>query len=157
LRPQHLLEALLWPEIRKEEAVLLEEFNDENARYYVLTILRGGYRAEILRKVWFDRADLNIVRLQNFGPKGTLLCDTHYSDWQPLPFAQHSSPAPASSAVTSFPNAIRVVRPHDDYQLDLLILTISLNDEIPAERFNLEQPAGSELVHVGETPEGTPR
>jgi hypothetical protein len=49
LRPQHLLEAFLWPEIRKEEEVLLEEFNDENGRYYILTVLRGGYRTEILR------------------------------------------------------------------------------------------------------------
>src|ERR1700681_1954207 len=42
LRPQHLLDALLWPEVRKEESVLFEEFNDEIARYYVLTVLRGG-------------------------------------------------------------------------------------------------------------------
>src|ERR1700694_3697145 len=33
LRPQHLVEALLWQEIRKEEVVLFEEFNDEKARY----------------------------------------------------------------------------------------------------------------------------
>src|ERR1700738_4792325 len=32
LRPQHLLDALLWPEIRKEESVLFEEFDDETAR-----------------------------------------------------------------------------------------------------------------------------
>src|SRR5512136_825863 len=42
LRPQHLLDALLWPEVRKEESVLEEEFNDEKGRYYVLTVLRGG-------------------------------------------------------------------------------------------------------------------
>jgi outer membrane lipoprotein-sorting protein len=157
LRPQHLLEALLWPEIRKEESVLFEEFNDEDARYYVLTILRGGYRTEILRKVWFDRADLNIVRLQNYGSKGTLLCDTHYSDWQPLPVAQQNATAAASSAINSFPNLIRVVRPHDDYRLDLQILTIFLNADIPAERFQLEQPAGSELVHVGDSSEEKPQ
>ena len=29
LRPQHLLDALLWSEIRKQEDVLLKEFNDE--------------------------------------------------------------------------------------------------------------------------------
>ena len=28
-----------------------------------------------------------------------------------------------------------------------------MNDEIPADRFKLEQPAGSELVRVGETAE----
>src|SRR5208282_2857010 len=84
LRPQHLLDALLWNEIRKEEAVLFEEFNDEKARYYVLTVLRGGYRTEILRKIWFNRADLQVSRLQEFGPKGALLSDIRFSDWLPL-------------------------------------------------------------------------
>src|ERR1700758_4027988 len=37
LRPQHLLDALLWPPIRKEEAVTMTEFNNEKGRYYVLT------------------------------------------------------------------------------------------------------------------------
>jgi len=46
LRPQHLVDAVLWPEVRKEELVLIEEYNDENARYYVLTVLRGGYKSE---------------------------------------------------------------------------------------------------------------
>ena len=73
LRPQHLLDALLWPEIRREETVLFEEFNDDTARYYVLTVLRGGYRTEILRKIWFDRANLQVSRLQGYGPKGCLL------------------------------------------------------------------------------------
>src|SRR3979411_2162682 len=82
LRPQHLLDALLWPEVRKEEAVLFEEFNDETARFYILTVLRGGYRTEILRKIWFDRIDLQISRLQTFGPKGVLLSDVHVWDWQ---------------------------------------------------------------------------
>src|SRR5215831_4396479 len=44
LRPHHLLDALLWPEIRKEETVTLREFNNEQGRYYVLTVLRGGYQ-----------------------------------------------------------------------------------------------------------------
>src|SRR5215813_9106577 len=60
LRPQHLVDALLWPVVRKAEAVLFEEFNDENSRSYVLTVLRGGYQTEILRKIWFDRADLQV-------------------------------------------------------------------------------------------------
>jgi hypothetical protein len=47
LRPQHLVDALLWPVVQKAETVLLEEFNDETARYYVLTVLRGGYQTEI--------------------------------------------------------------------------------------------------------------
>jgi hypothetical protein len=152
LRPQHLLDALLWPEIQKPETVLLEEFNDESARYYVLTVLRGGYQTEILRKVWFDRANLQVVRLESYGPKGVLLSDARFSDWEVL--SDPSQPAAALPAgVTSFPRAIRIDRPHDDYRLDLQVTKVTLNDDIPADRFKLEQPAGSEVVRVGESTE----
>jgi hypothetical protein len=149
LRPQHLLDALLWSEIRTEEEVFLEEFNDERARYYVLTVLRGGYQREVLRKIWFDRADLQIVRLQDFGPKGALLSDVRYSDWRGLTADQEGTPL----AFTSFPFAIQIDRPHDDYQLNLQLTKLMLNEDIPADRFTLEQPAGSDLVRVGEDAE----
>jgi len=154
LRPQHLLDALLWPEIRKEEAVTLREFNDENARYYVLTVLRGSRQMEVLREIWFDRSDLQVARMLAFGPKGVLLSDVRLSDWQPTDAATGQiAPAPSSTAAASFPRAIRIERPHDDYKLDLQVTRVIMNEEIPAERFKIEQPAGTELVHVGEASE----
>jgi outer membrane lipoprotein-sorting protein len=144
LRPQHLLDAVLWPEVRKEEPVLFEEFNDETGRYYVLTVLRGGYEMEILRKIWFDRADLNVSRLESYGPKGTLLSDIHFSDWEPV---EGANEAPGS--VATFPRSIRIDRPHDDYQLSMEFTKLALNQDIPTDRFELQQPAGSELVRVG--------
>ena len=145
LRPQHLLDALLWPEIIKGEAVLIEEFNDENARYYVLTVLRGGYTTEILRKIWFDRADLNVARLQSYGPKGALLSDVRYADWQPVAEA-----AGAANGSAMFAHSIRISRPHDDYQLELQVTKIALNEDLSADRFQLAQPLNAELVRVGE-------
>lgn len=150
LRPQHLFDALLWPEIVKGEAVLFEEFNDENARYYVLTVLRGGYTTEIRRKIWFDRADLSVVRLESFGPKGALLSDVHYWDWQ----AAGDSTGTATAA--TYPRTIRIDRPHDDYRIDLQIAKLSLNEDLPAERFQLAQPPNSELVRVGEEKDAQP-
>jgi outer membrane lipoprotein-sorting protein len=147
LRPQHLLDALLWTEIRKEETVLPEEFNDENSRFYVLTVLRGGYRPEIFRKIWFDRADLNIVRLQSYGSKGSLVSDVRYSDWQPLSETPSGAPAP-TSGTQNFPRAMRIDRPHDDYRLDLQVTKIELNVALGPDRFELTQPAGAELVRV---------
>src|SRR5271163_1168923 len=149
LRPQHLLDALLWSEIRKEEEVFFEEFNDERARYYIPTVVRGGYLREVLRKIWFDRADLQIVRLQEFGSKGALLSDVRFSDWRALIADQEGTPL----AFTSFPFAIQIDRPHDDYHLNLQVTKLMLNEDIPADRFKLEQPAGSELVHVGDDAE----
>jgi len=52
--------------------------------------------------------------------------------------------------------AIRIDRPHDDYRLELQLTKISVNEEIPADRFKLEQPAGSELVRVGESSDNKP-
>jgi outer membrane lipoprotein-sorting protein len=143
LRPQHLFDALLWPEIVKGEAVLIEEFNDETARYYVLTVLRGGYTTEIRRKIWFDRADLNVARTQNYGPKGALLSDIRYWDWQP-------TGDPAAASASSFPRQIRIDRPHDDYKIELQVRKLTLNEDLAAERFQLTQPPNSELVRVGE-------
>jgi hypothetical protein len=150
LRPQHLVEALLWPEVRKEEAVLTEEFNDESARYYILTVLRGGYKTEILRKIWFDRSDLHVVRLQGYGPKGSLLSDIRYADWQPV---ATTAPAADNSAPNEFPRTIRIDRPHDEYRLDLTVSKIALNDSFDPTRFKLQQPAGVEIVRVGEASE----
>jgi outer membrane lipoprotein-sorting protein len=143
LRPQHLVDAVLWPEVRKEEVVLIEEYNDENARYYVLTVLRGGYKSEILRKIWFDRADLHMVRLQSYGPKGALLSDVRYANWQPV----------SAGDAAEYPMSIRIERPRDEYRLDLTISKIVLNERLEAERFKLEAPAGAEVVHVGENSE----
>src|SRR5712664_3257664 len=157
LRPQHLVEALLWTEVRKEESVLFEEFNDETARYYVLTVLRGGYRTEILRKIWFDRADLQVSRLQTFGPRGVLLSDVHVSGWQPLVSDQETPASATPSAINAFPRLLRIDRPHDDYRLDLQIIKLSINEDLPLERFKLEQPPGTDLVRVGDTAEEKPR
>jgi hypothetical protein len=154
LRPQHLLDALLWPEIHKAESVTLREFNDENARYYILTVLRGGYQVEVLREIWFDRSDLQVARLLNFGPKGILLSDVHLADWQPPDnVAGQAVTATPANGTVPFPRAIRIERPHDDYKLDLQVTKVIVNEEIPPERFKLEQPEGAELVRVGDATE----
>src|SRR5258708_33303079 len=138
LRPQHLLDALLWPEVRKEEAVLFEEFNDENGRYYVLTVLRGGYQMGILRKIWFDRSDLQVTRMQIFGPKGLLLSDIRLAAWQPpCAAAGQSAPGTPSNGVALFPRAFPIGRAPDDSNVTFQVTKVSLNEEIPAERFTL--------------------
>jgi hypothetical protein len=145
LRPQHLVDALLWPEVRKEEITLPEEFNDESARFYVLTVLRGGYQYEILRKIWFDRADLRFVRLESYGPKGALLSDVRYANWQPLDIP--------GSALAEYPRSIRLDRPRDEYRLDMTVTKISVNQPIAPDRFQLEPPQGAEITHLTDVPQ----
>jgi hypothetical protein len=151
LRPQHLIDALLWAPIANAPAVLFEEANEPAGRYYVLTILRqagGGStrRAnavdslldwEIAQKIWFDRSDLNVARTESFAPEGQVNSEVRYSDWGPV-------------AATKYPRQIAITRPGDDYKLEITIKRVTLNETIAADRFVLEQPPGTDLVRVGE-------
>jgi len=147
LRPQHLLDALLWPVIAPQEPVIFEEWNQAPERYYVLSVLRAGSGVnagtpawELARKVWFDRTDLSIVRVQSYGRAGRLITDVKYADWQ-------------VSGDVKYPHDIQLQRPHDDYQIEVKILKLTVNQPIAADRFNLPQPPGTDLVTVSETGE----
>jgi outer membrane lipoprotein-sorting protein len=157
LRPQHILEALFWPAISAGQQVLFEEAEAPPERYYVLTLLRPGQAGpEIARKIWFDRADLRVSRIQIYGPGGRYDSDIAYSDWQPVTAGESTTagsanPAATSSAELQFPREIRIRRPQQDYALTVSVMRLTLNSEIADDRFTLEQPAGSDLVRL-ETP-----
>jgi outer membrane lipoprotein-sorting protein len=143
LRPQHLVDALFWNEIREDAPVIFEETEDNGKREYVLAVLRGSRRDtnfEIDRKIRFNRTDLNVAEIDNFGAEGKLESVVHYGDWQPAGEAQ-------------FARDIRVQRPHDDYELDIQVTKLAVNETIAPERFHLAQPPGAQLVEAGKDQE----
>jgi hypothetical protein len=144
LRPQHMLEALFWPELEPDTPVLFTEQDQATFRYYVLTVLRpfkAGEPLEVSSRIWFDRADLSLAEIEYFDPAGHLVSQVHYSAWQ-------------AEGDLRYPRQILLERPHQDYRLNLQIAGLTLNSEIPADRFELAQPPGSELVRVGEKENG---
>jgi outer membrane lipoprotein-sorting protein len=141
LRPQHLLDAFFWREIPAGTTVLFEEWNAAPDRYYILTLVQQD---EVERKIWFNRADLSIARLGIYA-SGWLVSDIGYDDWQPV----------EGTGDIRFPRHIWLARPHDDYQLEIRIKKLAVNETIPADRFQLAQPPGTELVRVGEEAEGS--
>ncbi len=154
LRPQHIVEALFWPELPPSANVLFEEFDFAVSRYYILTLLRQKEdgKFEIARKIWYNRTDLRVSRVQLFGPGGVLESDIQYSDWEPVPVsATETTP---SSEQTIFARDIHIWRPQDDYKLEIQIQKLTINEPISPDRFALEQPAGTELVRVGEEQPG---
>ncbi len=152
LRPQHVVEALFWPELTPSENVLFEQFDFNVSRYYILTLLRTaeGGKFAIARKIWYSRMDLRVSRVQLFGAGGKLDSDIQYSDWQPVPAAEG---APATNQA-SFARDIHIWRPQDDYKLEIKILKLTLNETISPDRFELAQPAGTDLVRVGDETAG---
>ncbi|MGC1829299.1 MAG: hypothetical protein WA405_02420 [Candidatus Acidiferrales bacterium] len=154
LRPQHLLDAIFWQAIPAGAPVLLEEAEGTNgaaARYYVLTVVRAASAAdvadwEIASKIWFDRADLNVSRVEIYEPGGALGSDAQYSRWDTF-------------GEQKYPRGISLVRPAGNYELQITIQKLTLDEPIAAAHFALEQPQGTKLVREGEdsgTTEETP-
>jgi hypothetical protein len=150
IRPQHLLDALFWPEISAKAPVIMAEDDEVTARYYVLSVLTSGSAPEVERNLWFDRSDLHLARIQIYGNSGKLVSDIHMNAWQPVSAATASTAAGA----LEFPRHIVMQRPHDDYKLEIKVKKVSLNEAILDDRFQLQQPVGSELVKVGENGAG---
>ena len=150
LRPQHLGDALLWVPLPQASPVLFEESSESNVRYYVLTVIRRaaapdssgatGSNAtdfEIAEKIWFDRSNLQVARVEEFAAGGIASSDVRYSDWQ-------------AAGDKSYPRQIDIARPVEDYQLTIHVNKVTLNEPIGDDRFVLKQPPGTELVRVGE-------
>ena len=155
LRPQHILDALFWPPIESGQPVVAEEAEASPDRYYVLTLLRQGNEGlEIGRKVWFDRADLRVSRVQIYGPGGRYDADITYSDWQSATASDASGAA--AGPVPLFPRMIHIRRPQQDYALTVSITRLSANGKITDDRFDLAQPAGTELVRLAAPSEEQP-
>jgi outer membrane lipoprotein-sorting protein len=154
LRPQHIVEALFWPEFSPGDNVLFEQFDFSVSRYYILTLLRqaDSGKFEIARKVWYNRMDLQVSRVQLFGPGGKLDSDITYSDWEPV--TAPVSEAEVKQEPVSFARDIHIWRPQDDYKLEIKIEKLTMNESISPERFELAQPTGTDLVRVGEEQPG---
>ncbi|MGH9718272.1 MAG: hypothetical protein ACRD4R_16305 [Candidatus Acidiferrales bacterium] len=147
LRPQHLTGALFWDSISPADPVLFEQATQGANAYYVLTVIHrvgseGSANAaeanwEIARKIWFDRVNLRVARIQSYDSGGQLASDVRYSDWDHFGAEQ-------------YPRRISVDRPASDYNLEIHIVRLTLNLAIAADRFVLKQPAGTQLVRVGQ-------
>ena len=151
LRPQHLIDAIFWRPISPQDLVLLEEAQSASSNFYVLTVARAGSGNatntdtgasldwEISRKVWFDRRDLSVAQIQIFETGGILASDVQYNGWDTF-------------GAVRYPRQILLVRPLDDYRLQIGIVRLTANERVPPERFVLQQPPGTELVRVDEGP-----
>ena len=149
LRPQHILQALIVPPIDPNTEYTSRVKVDRRAegkRFYLVSIVAPtGDRHVILRRtMWFDRADLELARVQFWEPDGTCTEDVLYSKYQDF----HG---------IHYPTSIELSRPEDDYEVTITIEKATFNTPIPAEKFDLKQPEGSELINLdADKSEGNP-
>jgi len=138
LRPQHILQALIVPPIDTErEKCFFKEAEEGGRRYYAVYIVepQPDGNLSLAREVWFDRADLNIVRVQ-FYDNSTYSEDVHYAGYKDFQGVQ-------------YPSHLEIGRPAEDYRLTITIESGTFNQPIAPEKFELTQPPGTQLVDLG--------
>jgi outer membrane lipoprotein-sorting protein len=141
LRPRHFLEALLVQPLGQGERSILENFTDEDNAFYILHVVdeAGGGQLGLVRTVWFSRLDLRLARQIVLDPAGNILTDARYSKWgqfDGVPFPKH----------------IEINRPRDEYAVVLDVVKMDINKGVSDDKFVLNQPEGTTLQTVGQTP-----
>jgi hypothetical protein len=143
LRPQHIMDALLVPGLDvKKEKYVVEEAEEGAQRFYVISVVEPAERGELVlkRKVWFERANLDLARLQIYGAHGAYLEDVYYDAYQDF-------------GGVSFPSRIEIRRPVEDYRLVIQVEKATFNQPIAPEKFQMEKPQSAELIELGKDEE----
>lgn len=148
MRPQDFYDALLIREVdpEKEIAVLengIETVVDarrhlvEQPDYEILIVRKGKAGWFLSRRIVFSRTDLEPHRQFIYDEQGDLVTDVKYGEYQ-----QYDG--------ISFAAQTEIERPKEEYDITLKILKLELNKQLTDEQFELPQPAGAEVVRLGE-------
>ena len=106
--------------------------------YELLVITRGKMGWFLSRKIIFSRTDLKPHRQQIYNDQGVLVSDVRYGEYQ-----QYEG--------NDFPKQIEIERPQEEYDITLNMVKLELNKPLKDDQFDLQQPAGAEVVRLGQS------
>ncbi len=145
IRPQSILDALLLPEIdpKNDIAVIrtgteqVQDLHDRKKQVelptYVLAIIKRGPKNWYLdRRIVFSREDLNPHQQEIYDMDGSIATQATYENF-------------AVTDGVNFPYLIRILRPKEEYEINLTVEKLRLNTPLSPEQFELKQPEGSQL------------
>jgi outer membrane lipoprotein-sorting protein len=145
MRPQYIYDALLIPEIGRDEipfrengyeTVLDAKRHRVEQPNYGLLILRDGPQGWYLsRRIEFSRTDLLPHRQRIYDQQGNVVTDARYEDYKDF-------------AGTTFPSTIEIERPRENYDITLSMVKLDINKTLTDDQFALDQPDGAEVVHL---------
>jgi outer membrane lipoprotein-sorting protein len=149
LRPNVIHDALLLQPIDPQNEIAVLEKSSETVTdsktknsvefpTYVVDVIRKGPQGWYLsRKVVFSRINLLPKHQYIYDKSGQLVTKASYDDYKDY-------------NGMLLPSKITIVRPQEEYTIGLNILKVALNEPLKDEQFALTQPAGAQLVRLGE-------
>jgi outer membrane lipoprotein-sorting protein len=155
LRPQHIYDALLLHEIdpKNEIPVLetgIEQVIDPKTRkpldqqnYTIDVIQRDPNSGWFLsRKIIFERVNLQPHVQIVLDKNGNVATEAHYENFQDY-------------QGVNFPSQIQIDRPQEEYSITLKMVKLQLNTPLKPDQFDLQQPAGAQLVRLDSANNGS--
>jgi len=148
IRPQNLYEALLIREIDPEKEIAVLEHGYETVLdskrhrvdqpdYEIVVVRRGKMGWFLSRKIVFSRIDLEPHRQLIYDEAGKLATDVRYGDYKEYDGI-------------NFSTQTEIERPQEGYDITLNVLKLELNKPLTDDQFELVQPEGAEVVHLGQ-------
>ena len=148
VRPQNIYDALLIPAIDPEQEIAVLENGSERVLdakrrpydqpdYEIVVVRKGNSGWYLSRKIIFSRTDLKPHRQQIYNDNGVLATDVRYGEYNDYDGV-------------SFPKQTEIERPQEEYDITLSIVKLELNKILNDDQFELQQPAGAEVVHLGQ-------
>jgi outer membrane lipoprotein-sorting protein len=147
LRPTAIYDALLLQPINPDNEIAVLESSKEmivdkqthklvQQDNYVLDVIQKTDHGWVLaRKVIFDRTNLVPHRQIMFDAHGNASTDANYQVFKDFDGV-------------SFPSYIDIKRPQEEYDIQLIMVKLTINQPITDEQFALQQPPGSLLVDL---------
>ncbi len=154
IRPQQIYDALLMREVDAEKEIAVMEnayeivtdkkgHRVEQADYEIQVIRKVDHGWLLARKIIFSRTDLLPHRQFIYDENGNLATDARYDDYKDY-------------TGVNFPSQTEIWRPQEEYDITLTIVKLQLNEVLADDKFVLDQPAGAEVVHLGQPQAGPP-
>lgn len=139
IRPQHVVEPLLIEPPQTDETAALDNQPRMGRLYHIVVFSKKqGAHEVITRKLWFDRADLQLAILELYDGEGNAVTQATYSDWR------QEGDAPYAARVS-------ITRPVDGYSLVVQMEDPGINVTLPPDAFVLDPPPGVPVERVGDT------
>jgi outer membrane lipoprotein-sorting protein len=147
LRPTAIYDALLLQPINPDNEIAVLESSKEmvldkqthklvQQDNYVLDVIQKTDHGSVLaRKVIFDRTNMVPHRQIMFDSHGNPVTDANYQVFKEFDGV-------------SFPSYIDIKRPQEEYDIQLIMVKVNINQPITEEQFALQQPPGSLLVDL---------
>jgi hypothetical protein len=155
IRPKQIYDAILLPKIdeQNEIAIMQNDYqmvsdghghNVLEPDYQVEVIRKGEHGWYLARKIVFSRTDLLPHRQFIYDESGNLVTNARYDNYKPYENG------------INFPNQIEIFRPNEEYDIIISVVKLDLNQPMTDDKFALQQPAGVEVVHLGQQPPPQP-